>query len=353
MDALCKKGLTTTFTGKDSWLYKDYYIDDWITLHKQGPLWFVPTLGRVKSPLPPKPLSTYEDIKKRLDEKLKTMSRYLAVIAKLPKPPATSWSDYWVVRKDCIIRVHRSARRKLYYPDYTAPVPLEELSGERFTERKSYPDNVITKVSDNWRTVNWRYGQIPTDRSWTGHTVFPLKNSPTKRLLGKTKLTERTTDFEFTREQLKPGGKDISQPPLQHKTVYEDKRRADEEYCYDEPRRAEEGTTTEDKMPENSQEARKAVGLRSPTMPSESERKQHELTHLPYRDWCQHCVSGKGKENHHRTLKYKTPTVQLDYSYLKQGPDDSLIKVKSTDVTKENVDTLITALTAIDTHTLD
>ena len=86
-------------------------------------------------------------------------------------------------------------------------------------------------------------------------------------------------------------------------------------------------------------------------MPSEAERKLHELTHLPYRDWCQHCVAGKGKENHHKTLKNKTPSVQLDYSYLKQGPDEKLIKVKPTEVTKEEAETLMAALTAIGTLT--
>ena len=62
-------------------------------------------------------------------------------------------------------------------------------------------------------------------------------------------------------------------------------------------------------------------------------------------------MAGKGKENHHKTLKSKTPTIQLDYSYLKQGPDEKLTKVKTIDVTKEEAETLITALTAIDTLT--
>ena len=57
------------------------------------------------------------------------------------------------------------------------------------------------------------------------------------------------------------------------------------------------------------------------------------------------------EENHHKTLKNKTPTVQSDYSYLKQGPDEKLTKVKTTDVTKEEAETLIAALTAIDTLT--
>jgi hypothetical protein len=101
-------------------------------------------------------------------------------------------------------------------------------------------------------------------------------------------------------------------------------------------------------MPEDSQEARKAKGLKASIIPSESERKLYELTHLPYRDWCQHCVAGKGKK-HHKTLKSKTLTIQLDYSYLEQGPDEKLIKVKTTNVTKEEIETLIIALTTNDT----
>ena len=35
-------------------------------------------------------------------------------------------------------------------------------------------------------------------------------------------------------------------------------------------------------------------GLRVPIEPTASERRQHELTHLPYRDWCPRCVKAKG-----------------------------------------------------------
>ena len=37
-----------------------------------------------------------------------------------------------------------------------------------------------------------------------------------------------------------------------------------------------------------------------PVLPSEAEVEQHELTHLPFRSWCRHCVRAKGKENPHR-----------------------------------------------------
>ena len=34
-----------------------------------------------------------------------------------------------------------------------------------------------------------------------------------------------------------------------------------------------------------------------PVLPSEAEVEQHELTHLPFRSWCRHCVRAKGKES--------------------------------------------------------
>ena len=33
-----------------------------------------------------------------------------------------------------------------------------------------------------------------------------------------------------------------------------------------------------------------------PVRPGESEVEQHELTHLPFRNWCRHCVRAKGNE---------------------------------------------------------
>ena len=34
-----------------------------------------------------------------------------------------------------------------------------------------------------------------------------------------------------------------------------------------------------------------------PVLPSDAEVDQHELTHLPSRSWCRHCVRAKGKES--------------------------------------------------------
>ena len=36
-----------------------------------------------------------------------------------------------------------------------------------------------------------------------------------------------------------------------------------------------------------------------PKLPSQREVEEHNLTHLPYRNWCAHCVLGKGKSAPH------------------------------------------------------
>ena len=37
-----------------------------------------------------------------------------------------------------------------------------------------------------------------------------------------------------------------------------------------------------------------------PRLPTEEEVANHELTHLPYRNWCPACVKAKGKDLDHR-----------------------------------------------------
>ena len=46
-------------------------------------------------------------------------------------------------------------------------------------------------------------------------------------------------------------------------------------------------------------EARVPKGIPAPRVPSRREREEHELTHLPYRCWCDHCVSGRGVQAPH------------------------------------------------------
>ena len=46
--------------------------------------------------------------------------------------------------------------------------------------------------------------------------------------------------------------------------------------------------------------------LSVPTEPTEQERLVHELTHLPFRSWCEFCVKAKSKQSRSRTFDRQT-----------------------------------------------
>ena len=46
--------------------------------------------------------------------------------------------------------------------------------------------------------------------------------------------------------------------------------------------------------------ARRPAKMNDPKEPSEEERKEHEMTHLPYRSWCKHCVHGRAQNLPHK-----------------------------------------------------
>ena len=42
--------------------------------------------------------------------------------------------------------------------------------------------------------------------------------------------------------------------------------------------------------------------------PTARERGEHEATHMPFRDWCTHCIMGRGRTHHH-VAKQKSDAV--------------------------------------------
>ena len=74
----------------------------------------------------------------------------------------------------------------------------------------------------------------------------------------------------------------------------------------------------------------------TPAEPTPHERALHELTHIPYRTWCSHCVRAKAKQNASHTIVDKAPVIQLDYCFMQ---------------TAEETGTRVTVLTAIDIQT--
>ena len=75
------------------------------------------------------------------------------------------------------------------------------------------------------------------------------------------------------------------------------------------------------------QEVRAPRLMKSPAAPTRAEREEHEVTHMPYRTWCPHCVRGRGNNQPHVRQEAKdpnkvaVPTVALDYGFMrtKQG----------------------------------
>ena len=70
------------------------------------------------------------------------------------------------------------------------------------------------------------------------------------------------------------------------------------------------------------EESQLVNSLPSPYMPTQSERDDHDLTHAVYRNWCRHCVEGRGVEMGHRLgddhSERGVAVVGFDYMFLMQ-----------------------------------
>ena len=110
---------------------------------------------------------------------------------------------------------------------------------------------------------------------------------------------------EKQREEEEGKGAGSSMDGLGHRVATgEDEPDADDE-CID--GEAEEGRTTR--------------GMPSPIVVSKQEKEQHELTHLPFRSWCSHCVRGRARNMMHKRDQSKdersnVPRVSMDYFFL-------------------------------------
>ena len=83
----------------------------------------------------------------------------------------------------------------------------------------------------------------------------------------------------------------------------------------------------EDVRCEDEEEGAVPKKIANPRAPTKYEVEQHNLTHIPFRNWCPSCVRGKSTNNHHATKhedpKNKIeaiPTIGMDYWYM--GEED-------------------------------
>eukprot|EP00435_Cladocopium_sp_Y103_P016599 s3099_g4.t1 len=73
------------------------------------------------------------------------------------------------------------------------------------------------------------------------------------------------------------------------------------------------------------------MAQRTPFKPSADEIREHNISHVPYRDWCVHCVRGRGRTLAHRRVPKseeekgrKRPLVHMDYFYLGARSEETL-----------------------------
>ena len=76
-------------------------------------------------------------------------------------------------------------------------------------------------------------------------------------------------------------------------------------------------------MDDEPEEARQPKTKPDPRLPSKQEIEEHNITHLPYRSWCPHCVAGRGLSIPHRSSDENKdiPKISIDYFYM--GQEDS------------------------------
>ena len=73
--------------------------------------------------------------------------------------------------------------------------------------------------------------------------------------------------------------------------------------------------------------AQKARGLKQPGEPTLTERLEQELTHLPFKPWCEVCLRAKSRQAKSRKLSLRQPVLQMDFSFLSDKPGDDSVTI--------------------------
>ena len=84
----------------------------------------------------------------------------------------------------------------------------------------------------------------------------------------------------------------------------------------------DDGVDSENAVPAEDDEqeggARCTKKVANPRLPRKDDIEEHEKTHLPFRNWCRHCVRGKGKEMAHMKVEQEVtiPEFHMDFGFF-------------------------------------
>ena len=104
----------------------------------------------------------------------------------------------------------------------------------------------------------------------------------------------------------------------------------------------ESGIGEEMKIAEEGEEAIMPKTRKHPSAPSESERSMHNVTHIPFRSWCRHCVRARARDYPDRAVKggssdsHTIPTLHMDYWFMRdcKGVDLTTVLTAKEDISK-------------------
>ena len=184
----------------------------------------------------------------------------LGALFQTPDPEAGNvrTADHWLHTPVAWIRFHHfhhTARRELYFPDETGP---------DHTDWGHMRTTVFFRTSDD----DWN-GKVHTDMWRRDDQTEPPMSPPV--------VWTEVTVFQ----------------------------------------RSEPEVTVEQEAHDKA--AREAKALPRRNEPIKQQRAQHNLTHLPYRSWCERCVRAKGKERQSKRNTDRQPVIQIDYSFATTG----------------------------------
>ena len=74
---------------------------------------------------------------------------------------------------------------------------------------------------------------------------------------------------------------------------------------------------------------REAQGVPAPKQPTKAQIALHNLTHLPYRSWCPHCLAARRPNASHRRNKSSSgrtvPLFCADYAFIRKPEEDPAV----------------------------
>eukprot|EP00969_Alexandrium_andersonii_P180886 7993306-Alexandrium_andersonii.AAC.1 len=59
---------------------------------------------------------------------------------------------------------------------------------------------------------------------------------------------------------------------------------------------------------------------------------KRNLTHYPFKDWCSHCIKGRGNVASHQSSKSHLPVVQFEFTFPKFFTNDDITILTGIDV---------------------